>query len=202
LLGEPHPFPAERPPPARELIASTPEVNIGFVDAETIGVAIAAIAAIASAVSASTSRLAVDRANQAFVWATISRASDGGQSLVRVRLHNEGPGVARDVRWSATTLTEVSADEWDVDDELILKNKSPLIRAMQPGESLPPEESGWLNLAFSPPEDDIWWVLVRWSDAARVRWERTEEPSELRSRTRKLRTWFWQFWRPSGKPDW
>jgi len=171
------------------------------VDAEVIGIGIAALSAGASAVAAYTSRLAVDRANQAFVWATISHASDGGQRLVRVRLHNEGPGVARDVRWSATTVSEVSPDKWDVDDEINVRNKSPLIRAMQPGESVPPEEHGWLDLAWVPPEDDVWWLLVRWSDAARVRWERSEEPAALRSRTRKLRTWGWQVWRPR-KDDW
>lgn len=170
-------------------------------DFETIGIAIAAFSAAASAVSAYASRLAVDRANEAFVWATISYGSDGGQPLVRVRLHNEGPGVARDVRWSATALREIRPGKWEVDDDLAATNKSSLIRAMQPGESVPPEEHGWLDLPWRRPEDDVWWLVVRWSDAARVRWERSEEPSEVRSHTRKLRTWGWHVWRPK-RSDW
>lgn len=74
---------------------------------------------------------------------------------------------------------------------------SPVIRAMRAGEVVPPQSTEWLEQAVPLPSDDVWWVLVRWTDAGRVRWELSEQgPTLLRSEPRRLRTWRWQLWRP------
>jgi hypothetical protein len=166
-------------------------------NADTAGVLIAAIAATASAISAYTSRQSVDRANRPFVWPAISQAKDhDGANLVRVRLHNDGSGTAFDVRWSIGTVAVGPKDEIKVDDKFSEQYKSHVIRALRPGESLPPEDGDWLERAASLPLDDVWWVVVRWTDAARVRWELLEQgPALLRSEPRRLRTWPWQLWR-------
>jgi hypothetical protein len=58
-----------------------------------------------------------------------------------------------------------------------------------------------LRRAVAMPPDDVWWLLVRWTDAAGLRWELSEQgPTLLRAEPRKLRTWGWQMWRP--KRDW
>lgn len=171
-------------------------------EAETIGVGIAALAAASSAFSAYTSRQAVDRAHRPFVWPAISTGRDpGGPSVVRVRLHNDGQGTAYDVRWSVGTMMEAHDGSLEEDAAFTDEHVSSVIRAIRPGEVVPPQDSEWLEQAAALPGDDVWWVLVRWTDAARVRWELSEQgPTLLRSEPRRLRTWPWQLWRPSR--DW
>lgn len=167
---------------------------------QTAGIGIAAASAVASAVSAFTSRQAVDRASRAFVWPTISQNTDpDGRRLLRVRLNSEGGGTAYDVRWSVGLPDSdgggAATQRYSKD------NASEVIRALRSGEVAPPPESGWFERAIAIPEDDVWWVSVRWSDASRTHWELSEQgPASLRPEVRRLRTWWWQLWRP--KRDW
>jgi hypothetical protein len=168
------------------------------VEAETVAVAIAAISAIASAISAYTNRQSVDRAHRPFVWPAISHKGDpDGSHVLLVRLHNDGAGTAYDVRWSIATLM-LDQNDNAVEDRLFEdEHVSQVIRAVRAGEILPPQDQGWLEKAVALPPDDVWWLLVRWTDAAGVRWEISEQgPSLLRAEPRRLRTWPWQVWRP------
>jgi hypothetical protein len=119
--------------------------------------------------------------------------------VLLVRLHNDGAGTAYDVRWSVG-LPAVGGDPVDVDRHA-RDHASQVIRAMRAGEVLPPPGEGWLEQAIVIPEDDVWWLLVRWTDVGRVRWELSEQgPTLLRLEPRRLRSWIWQVWRP--KRDW
>lgn len=168
---------------------------------ETVGVAVAAVAATASWLSAYTNRQAVDRAHRAFVWPVISHGLDQeGRRLLRVRLVNDGAGAAFDVRWSVGSVAETEHGRAVNDQRLTAQNVSLVIRAIRPGEAVPPEPN-WSELAIDLPPDDVWWVLVRWTDSARVRWERSDQgPALPESEPRRVRTWLWQVWRPQR--DW
>ena len=122
--------------------------------------------------------------------------------MVRVRLHNDGAGTAYDVRWSVGSLMESETGEIIHDEAFTADHISQVIRAMRPSEVLPPPEDGWLEQAVALPSDDVWWVLVRWTDAARTRWQLSEQgPTLLRTEPRRVRgIWGWQKWRP--KRDW
>jgi hypothetical protein len=178
--------------------SSALSISILKMAAETIGVAIAAVSATASAASAYASRQSVDRAHRAFVWPAIAHELDAaGHHILSVTLHNDGAGSAYDVRWAVGSVTANEKGKIIDDESLTADTISVVTRALRPGETLPA-----LKQAIALPEDDIWWVLVRWTDASRVRWQVGEQvPSRfLRADPRRLRTWRWQAWRP--KRDW
>jgi hypothetical protein len=178
--------------------ASESSISIFRVAAETIAVGIAAVSATASAASAYASRQSVDRAHRAFVWPSIAHELDeAGRHILSVTLHNDGAGSAYDVRWAVGSVTANEKGKIIDDASLTADTISAVTRALRPGETLPA-----LKQAITLPEDDIWWVLVRWTDASRVRWQVGEQaPSRiLREEPRRLRTWRWQAWRP--KRDW
>lgn len=154
------------------------------------------MSATASAASAYINRQSVDRANEAFVWAAISYESDGqGRQVLRIKLHNDGSGTAFDVRWSVSIPGIDQHDELITDPAGVARSASAVIRAMRPGEVCPPAD--WFRQALDLPPDDVWWLIVRWTDAARVRWELAEQgPSDLHGEPQRLRTWRWQLWRP------
>lgn len=171
-------------------------------EAQTIGIGLAAASAAVSAFSAYTSRQAVDRSHRPFVWPTISQQrGHDGRTILSIRLHNDGSGTAFDVRWSLGSVTEGLRGKTVDDVRLIEDNVSRVVRALRPGEAHPALDAHPLERQVVLPADDVWWVLVRWTDAARVRWELTEQgPSLLRSEPRRLRTWRWQVWR--SPRDW
>lgn len=135
------------------------------------------------------------------MWPAISHGTDGEARILRVRLHNDGAGTAYEVRWSFGSLAETQEGGFVEDSKGAAGQASMAIRAIRAGESVPPEESGWLDKEVQLPPDDIGWILVRWSDAAGVRWEVSDQgPATSRGRPRRLRTWKWQFWRAPA--DW
>jgi hypothetical protein len=169
--------------------------------AAVIAIGIAALSAVAAAVSAIATRQSVDRAHRPFVWPAISHGRDGDATVVRVRLHNDGAGTAYEVRWAFGTLAETQEGEFVEDSQGAAEQASMAIRAVRAGESVPPEDSGWLEKAIQLPPDDIGWILVRWSDAAGTRWEVSDQgPATSRGRPRRLRRWRWQLWRAPA--DW
>ena len=177
-----------------------------LVDVELVAVAVAAISATASAASAHASRQSVDRAHRAFVWPEIRVPKDYGQAEpLRVQLRNDGPGVAYDVRWSVGSLAPKPGEDWESgnvvhDDDWARKNASLVERAMPAGDTRP-GDGGWLERRVALPDDDIWWVLVRWTDTSGARWELVEQgPSLVSSGAQQLQTYRWQFWRK--KRDW
>lgn len=168
---------------------------MGFGD---IAPVFAAASAVAAAVSARTSRQAVTRANAPFVWPAITVLSEYGESVTRhvfgVRLHNDGPGVAFDVRFS------VSAAEHGSDEYV-----PPPIRAMRSGEQVPPhpepQEQPIRNGLYEYPlpgkiDAGPWWVIVRYGDALGRRWQvrgpldpHVQLDGPVRLRGRRLEVW-------------
>lgn len=175
---------------------------MAHVDSQTVGIGIAAISASVSAFSAYTSRQAVDRSHWPLVWPEIEHRDDEeGRHVLLIRLHNDGSGTAYDVRWSVGSVTLNRRDKVVIDAPLTTDNVSRVIRAIGASENRPAADTDWLERRIPLPDDDIWWVLVRWTDPARVRWELSERgPSSLRSEPRRVRTWRWQLWRPPR--DW
>lgn len=170
-------------------------VNMDIVAA--IAIAFASVSAVAAAVSAVATRQSVDRAHRPFVWPAISHGTDGEARILRVRLHNDGAGTAYEVRWSFGSLAETQGGEFVEARE----EASMAIRAIRAGESVPPEDCGWLDKEVQLPPDDIGWILVRWSDAGGLRWEVSDQgPATSRGRPRRLRRRKWQLWRAAA--DW
>lgn len=170
-------------------------------DGATVAIAIAAVSATAAAVSAIASRQSVDRAHRPFVWPAISHASEAGTRILRIRLHNDGAGSAFDVRWSFGTIIESGPLEYGENRDQMAREASLAIRAIRPGESVPPKSDGWLEKAAQLPPDDIGWIVVRWTDSGGTRWEASDQgPATMRKRPRRLRHWRWQLWR--RRADW
>lgn len=168
----------------------------GMDAAVVIALALAAVSAIAAAVSAVSTRQSVERAHRPYVWPAISHDRDGDRRVLRVRLHNDGAGTAYEVRWSFQTLVESKEGEWTPDEQGAAKEASLAIRALRSGESLPPGDGKWLEKAVPLPPDEIGWFLVRWDDAAGVRWEVSDQgPAARQGRPHRLRRWWWQRWR-------
>jgi len=145
----------------------------------------------------------VERAHRAFVWPEIRLPK--AQTPLGIRLRNDGTGVAYNVRWSLGTLAPKPGHDWEsgkvvADYEWARQNHSLVKRAMKPGDSHPSAE-GWTDKKIALPEDDIWWVLVRWTDVAGTRWEVTDQgPAMLAHHPYPLRAHFWQLWRRAS--DW
>lgn len=165
--------------------------------------AFAAISACAAAVSAYANRRSLSAAHAAFVWPTVrvGELSPGYPAPYYIRLYNDGPGTAFDVRISTT------ADEgftWLM----------PPIRAMKSGETVPPmrgvpeeyvnTETDEFNLA-GPIDYDYRTavVAVRFEDSLGRLWEVREplDPSRATHPPRQLRTSSHSLakWRPLPK---
>jgi hypothetical protein len=159
--------------------------------------ALAAASAAAAWRSSFIAREAATRNNLAFVWPVVRIKSDGPHTVVFVRLHNDGPGLAQDVVAARYEPSGEDGKEWAVQD------RTPVVRALRTGESLPPAEGNdGMALGVHVWGDDVWAVAVRWTDTAGQRWEllAPQDPEALTSSPRRLRRAGWQRWRPSG--DW
>lgn len=133
----------------------------------------AAVSAIAAAISARSSRQAVVRSHAPFVWPSIAiRGPVLGLHQVGVRLHNDGPGVAFNVRFSVANKQEGFGDIYAI----------PPIRAMRSGEKVPPHpepepqvqpmiRDDVYEYPLPGPLDQSWWVVVRYADGLGGSWE-------------------------------
>lgn len=165
--------------------------------ATVVSAVAAAGGAIAAWASARASRVAISRNNMPFVWpeyqVIYDETEDDGIETAAVRvvtLHNDGPGIAVDVRWSTWSPTEAPERSrwlprrWRRDAQADTQSRdsaSKSIRAMQPGDTKKDDTSGITLL-----EGDPFWVVVRYSDSAGERWEYTEPgaPRDLAGRPR------------------
>jgi hypothetical protein len=144
---------------------------------------VAAVATAAGAgaawLAATASRQAVVRANRPFVWPEAHESESNGKRTVRVRLHNDGPGVALDVRWSLVFPAKDRLADRDQFLELVKQLASSTTRGLPPGESEPPSGNLSLPEVQVPDEhlEDPCWVAVRYTDSAGERWQYIE-PSD------------------------
>lgn len=137
-----------------------------------VATGLAAASAVAAAVSARSSHRAVTQAHTPFVWpSTAVRGPTLGQHNVAVRLHNDGPGVAFNVRFA------VASGHRDYGEYAIAP-----IPAVRPGEQIPPVRDPDPQVqprirddTYEHPLpgglDQSWWVLVRYADGLGRNWE-------------------------------
>jgi hypothetical protein len=169
----------------------------------------AAFSATAAWVSAWNSRKAVARAHAPFVWPSFGiRSRDQGswtQHSVRVRLHNDGPGVAYGVRFSLDYLSGSPDQPHDASDRYVI----PPIPAMRSGEVMPPGgESEIVHgdefvVAGPAKLNQPWSVVVRFADGAGQEWE-VRAPSDPEARVQGPRQLRKRWWVPVPRPlaDW
>lgn len=184
---------------------------------------VAAIATAAGAGAAWRSALAsseaVARTHRPFVWPDwkFEQGPEATGQDWSVRLHNDGPGVALDVRWSVYGLEppeEVGGPPDHDPEELLRRGASEPIRGMRPGTS-----TGWMS--GTSESGVLEWVVVRFTDSAGIRWEYHEpeepgtlaEPLQRLQKVRRHRSLRWRLWRlknrplresflPRERPDW
>ena len=157
-----------------------------------VATGIAALSAVAAWLSAANSRRAITLANRPFVWPAFTfkgghRVAGDKHWELKARLHNDGPGVALDVRWSVHAPQSRKRRGVAAERQAASIASDP-IRAMRSGESMPPVDGEWLGPIIAPFErDEPWDVVVRFSDAAGRRWEFSEPASERRMAHRPRR---------------
>jgi hypothetical protein len=173
---------------------------------QNISVIVAAISAIAAAVSAWNSRKATERGHLPFVWPSISLRPVGGpesrQHVVGVQLFNDGAGGAFDVRFTIATKESLA-------DPRALYVVPP-VRAMRSGEAVPPAgdveeqltEGGAYRMGLNEPLDSAWGVVTRFADDLGRQWQVTAppDPHSAMEGPIRLRTHRFELWRPPQ--DW
>jgi hypothetical protein len=132
---------------------------------------------------------------------------------VLVRLHNDGPGIALDVRWSLEFFDERdTAEDERHSKELTRRLASEPIRGLRPGESWPSAE-GYRPQVSIPQEraGHTWFIAVRFTDSGGTRWEYAEpwDVGTLADPVQRLRRvrlawvpprWWWSRIRSGGSP--
>jgi hypothetical protein len=169
-------------------------VHLG--DAAAVVAAVAgAASAMAAAFAARASRASVERAHRPFVYGEpgIKSAWEGPPAVVAVRLHNDGTGVALDVRFRLEAVDQ----SWHGE-------QIPPARAMQPGEALPPFEMDDQRYHLERPPERVhpFELVTRYTDTAGRHWETRNQrhpPGPLRGPIR-LRGRSFQFW--WSRRDW
>jgi hypothetical protein len=142
--------------------------------------------AAAAWLGALANRRSVERAHRPFVWPDLEiRHSVGTRESwldVRVRLHSDGPGTAFDVSCTIDPdlLPTAYRHPRRFSRPVASGRSTPPVRAMRPGTVVPAapddDEDGAFRLRFQS-RGRTWWTVVRWTDAAGVRWESCEPSS-------------------------
>jgi len=159
-------------------------VNVGV----DVGIGIAAVGSVAAAVSARASARGVSLASRPYVYGE-PRSATG--HLAMVRLHNSGPGTAVEVRFRIGS-PDTESTEW-----------SQVVRAMQPGEVLPPHDSEGISMSI-PVVAAVqgqrleWWVEVEYGDIRGARWRlRNDRTDATRpAAAQRVRSGKFDRWRP------
>lgn len=155
---------------------------------ELLAISIAAVSAIAALVATWNAYRNVELGQRAFVY---GEPALGGEE-VDVRLFNDGPGTALDIR-----LRLEDADGKTLGDE----TKTP-VRALKPGEVLPPRDTQALK--FNRPADltKPWAVVVRYREIGGASWEvrNARHPHSQPLEQRRLRSGRFDRWR--NETDW
>jgi len=136
--------------------------------------------------SAGASRQAVARANRPFVWPSFFESTTESELAVSVQVHNDGPGVALDVRWSLAFFDEHDSSEDERRSEELTGRL-----ASEPSRGLRARDSSDRRQVSIPEERQghFWFVVVRYTDSAGVRWEYAEpwDVGTLADPVRRLR---------------
>jgi hypothetical protein len=79
-------------------------------------------------------------------------------------------------------------------------DRTPTIPALRGGETLPPTRCEELSIGTHTAGDDLFSVVVRWTDTAGQRFELVapQDPHQLTRSPRKLRRRRLHFWRPDA----
>jgi hypothetical protein len=170
---------------------------------ELAAVVIAALSAIAASIAAWHARRGIQLSQRAFVYAEPAIKSEpaesdgaGGflskrESHVELRLFNDGPGTALDVR---VRLETEAGDP--------ISDPAAPVRALKSGEALPPED-GQRGLMFDLPDlSKPWAAVVRYREIGGAAWEvrNPRHPASLPLSQRRLRSSHLDRWRPP--PGW
>lgn len=155
--------------------------------------AAAVLSAIASAIAAAIAYVSNQRAVQPFLWTAVRAHDEAGARVIQLRIHNGGPGLARDVvaARSEPTGNPKKPGEWMEHDH------TAAIRTLQAGGSMPPKDGDWLSVGADRSGDGVLAVVVRYTDIRGVRHE-VSTPLNLRELSgppRRLRRYWWQLWR-------
>jgi hypothetical protein len=151
-----------------------------------IGIGLAAVGAIAAAVSARASARNVALSNRPYVYG--EPAFSSGSRSHAVRFHNDGAGTAVEVRYRVVT-SRGDYSKW-----------SEPVRAMRPGEITPPPEAE--GFEFETPRDDKglaleWFIETEFSDIGGTRWRlRNDRRDNSPATVQRLRTRPYQRWLP------
>jgi hypothetical protein len=172
---------------------------------ELVAITVAAVSAIAASLAAWNAYRGIQLGQRAFVYGEPAIKSepsepDGGggflskrESHVDVRLHNDGPGTALDVR---VRLEDGAGNP-------VGEAAAAPVRALRPEESLPRVE-GNQGLLFRLPADLMkpWAAVVRYREIGGAAWEvrNPRHPASQRLTQRRLRSGHWDRWRPPA--DW
>lgn len=137
------------------------------------------------------------RATRPSIWSVARSHDEGDARIIQVRIHNGGPGLARDVvaARSEPTGNPAKPNEWMEHDH------TKVIRILQCGESMPPRNGDWLSVGANISGDDVLGVMVRYSDTRGVRYEMSTplNPHERTQRARPVKRW-WR--RRRNETDW
>ena len=163
---------------------------------ETVALGLAAVSALSAASSAWFSRRAVERSHAPFVWPSIairSVGAPGPEHEIGIRLYNDGPGTAFNVRFTVASERWLSAPEG--------LYVVPPIPAIKSGEVVPPGaeygveiiRDNEFRVALDESLADDWYVVVRYGDGLGRRWElrAPKDPHDHIRRPSRLRRRWW-----------
>jgi hypothetical protein len=149
-----------------------------------LGIGLAAVGAIAAAVSARASARGVALNHRPYVYG--ERAAVGVGETANVRLHNDGPGMAAEVR-CRVGAPGVGPGEW-----------TEPVRAMQPGESQTEPYQLAVPFRDDEPARD-WYIETEFGDIRGARWRLRNDRATpgATARLQRVRTGKLDFWRAS-----
>jgi hypothetical protein len=152
-----------------------------------VGIGLAAAGALAAAWSARSSSRGVELSHRPYVY---GERENLNQSTIGVRLRNDGPGMAAEVRYRLGA-PGAPPTEW-----------SAPVRAVQAGEIHPPADEDPYEAPPLPRRGDglahDWYIETAFSDIAGTRWRLRNERADpsAPARARRLRSHLIDVWRP------
>lgn len=149
-----------------------------------LGIGLAAMGALAAAVSARAAARGVALSHRPYVY---GEHAGGDANFAKITIRNDGPGTALDVCWRV----------WPPGRESI--GWSTPIGAMQPGEELPPSMTSFPVPVNAHGKVSGWYVETEFSDIGGARWRLLNEEGipHSRRRLRRVRSGKIELWRPA-----